>query len=522
MASLDFPPEGAAPCEPESPGDAREAGFSAALLREQYRTLARLDPYINGVVILATVTLCATTQRTSSLLDGMVLPAALLAVSLYRLISWLKARGRVERETLHAIRRKVLAASVFGPAMAFALSLMGAASVRHGDVLELSLALAAVSAVAAASAFCLNALAGAGSLVVVAWAAPLVVALVDRGDGLSLWMAALLTVVSWFVIRMLSENFRIFAEIVRSRFAIAEQQRAAEDARQAAIAMALTDDLTGLPNRRCFFSLLADRIRAGKESAPFAVGLIDLDGFKPINDIHGHAAGDETLRQVAARLAKAIEGRGSAARMGGDEFAVLCDGVGARDEAIALGEEIQAKFATPFAVEALDIRLTGACGFALFPSSASEPDALVRLADAALYRAKAVGPGGVVVFDARAESEAAGRAAQRPSDVSLLFNLSAAQLSAPTTSFPIAATLEEFGLPPTRVEVEASEAAIAKNLEAARATLEALRTAGVRIALDDFGAGASSLGQARDPGSTRSRSTGASSIEHSAIRRSQA
>ena len=63
-------------------------------------------------------------------------------------------------------------------------------------------------------------------------------------------------------------------------------------------------------------------------------------------------------------------------------------------------------FATPFAVEALDIRLTGACGFALFPSSAAEPDALVRLADAALYRAKAVGPGGVVVFDARAESKA--------------------------------------------------------------------------------------------------------------------
>ena len=136
------------------------------------------------------------------------------------------------------------------------------------------------------------------------------------------------------------------------------------------------------------------------------MALIDLDGFKPINDIHGHPAGDETLRQVAARLAKAIEGRGSAARMGGDEFAILCDGVGARDEAIALGEEIQAMFATPFAVEALDIRLTGACGFALFPSSAAEPDALVRFADAALYRAKAVGPGGVVVFDARAESKA--------------------------------------------------------------------------------------------------------------------
>ena len=67
--------------------------------------------------------------------------------------------------------------------------------------------------------------------------------------------------------------------------------------------------------------------------------------------MHGHPVGDEILRQVADRLARAMDGRGSAARMGGDEFAILCDGIGARDQAIALGEEIQAIFATPFAVE---------------------------------------------------------------------------------------------------------------------------------------------------------------------------
>ena len=373
--------------------------------------LARLGPHVHGVVILATVALYATTERTSSLLDGMVLPAALVALSLSRVISWFSARGRVERERLDVIRREVRAASVLGPALAFLLSLMAAVSTRHGGILELSLTLVAVWAAAAACAFCLNALAGAASLVVVVSAAPLVVAFLSRGDELSLWLAALLIVVSFFLIRMLSENFHMFAEIVRSRFAIAEQQRTAEDARQAAMTIALTDDLTGLANRRCFQGLLADRIRAGKESgARFAVGLIDLDDFKPVNDNHGHPVGDETLRQVAARLAKAMAGRGSAARMGGDEFAILCDGVGASDEAIALGEEIQAMFATPFAVEAFVIPLTSACGFALFPSSAAEPDELVRLADAALYRAKAVGHGGVAVFDATAESDAVERA----------------------------------------------------------------------------------------------------------------
>jgi diguanylate cyclase (GGDEF)-like protein len=576
VASFDFPPGGAAPSDPASGREAREADFNSALLREQHRALARLGPYVLGVVILVTPALYAMTGRTSSLLGQMVLPAALLALLLSRVISRFNARGRVERERLDVVRREIRAASVLGPGLAFLFSLAAAVSTRHAGALELSLALLAIWIAAAACAFCLNALAGAANLVVVAAAAPLVVACLSRGDELSLWLSAVLTFVSFFLIRMLSENFRVFAEIVRSRFAIAEQQRAAEDARKAAMVIALTDDLTGLANRRCFQGLLAEKIRAGKESgARFAVGIIDLDDFKPVNDNHGHPVGDETLRQFAARLAQAMAGRGSAARIGGDEFAILCDGIGGRDEAIAFGVEIQAMFATPFAVEAFVIPLTSACGFALFPSSAAEPDELVRLADAALYRAKACGPGGVAVFHVAAESDAVGRAtledalrravaelqigvffepivdlttgrisgfealarwndatlgaiapsvflpvaerigvidelwrdllrkaaifaAQWPSDLTLSLNLSQAQLARSTTALRIVSALKEFGLPPTRFEVEVSEAEIVKNFAAARTTIEALRTAGVRVALDHLGAGALSLAQMRD------------------------
>jgi diguanylate cyclase (GGDEF)-like protein len=75
-------------------------------------------------------------------------------------------------------------------------------------------------------------------------------------------------------------------------------------------------------------------------TSAFDAGLIDLHGFKPINDLHGHRAGDNIIRLVATRLAAAMEGRGSAARMGGDEFAILCDGIGSRCEPIALGDEV--------------------------------------------------------------------------------------------------------------------------------------------------------------------------------------
>jgi diguanylate cyclase (GGDEF)-like protein len=292
--------------------------------------------------------------------------------------------------------------------LTFAFALTAAIATWRDSVAEFALALLAVWVVAAVCAICLNVLASEAIVIVVAATAPLIVAFLARGAGLTLGLAALVVIAAYFVIRMLDEHFRMFAEIVRSRLMIAERQRAAEEARLAAMTIALTDDLTGLPNRRCFQNLLADRIRTATETGePFALGLIDLDGFKPINDAHGHPVGDQILGQVADRLAKAMDGRGSAARIGGDEFAVLCDGIGARDEAIALGQEIQTIFATPFEVSQLGVRLTSACGFALFPASGAEPHDLVRLADAALYRAKAKGPGGAAVFDARAERTAA-------------------------------------------------------------------------------------------------------------------
>ena len=377
-----------------------ETAFHEAVVREQYRSLARLGPYVHGVVIVAALSFFCATWLTGSLISGILLPAALIAISAFRLISWFKARANVETEALDSIRRRVHVASVLGPALTFAFALTTAISTWQKGVLEFSLALLAVWVVAAVCAMCLNRIANEANVIVVAATLPLIVAFLARGAELTLALAALIAIAACFVIRMLDEHFRMFAEIVRSRFVIAEKQRVAEEAEKAAMTIALTDDLTGLPNRRCFQTLLADSTMSGTESAkPFALGLIDLDGFKPINDAHGHPVGDEILRQVADRLTKAMDGRGTAVRMGGDEFAILCDGIDTRETAYALGEQIRAIFATPFAVQSLSIPLTSACGFALFPSSAVEPGELVRLADAALYRAKAIGPGNVAVFD---------------------------------------------------------------------------------------------------------------------------
>jgi diguanylate cyclase (GGDEF)-like protein len=417
------PFNGIAACDAAAGFDISEAAFDAALLREQYRALTRLGPYVHGVVIVAALAFFGVTPN-GSLLTGLLLPSGLIAVSLFRLLSWFKARASVEHEPLDFVRRKVRAASVLGPILTLAFALTTAVATWRDGAVEFALALLVVWVVAAVCAMCLNRIAGEVRVIVVVTTAFLILAFLVRGVALTLGLAPLVAIAGYFVIRILDEQFRMFAEIVRSRLVIAGQQRVTEEARQAAMTIALTDDLTGLPNRRCFQGLLADRVKTAKETGePFALGLIDLDGFKPINDVHGHPAGDRVLRQVADRLAKVINGRGAAARIGGDEFAVLCNGIGAREEAIALGEEIQAIFAAPFEMAPFDVRLTCASGFALFPSTAGESDELVRLADAALYRAKACGPGSAAAFDTRAPQAGGGGGAfqaafRRPIDAS--------------------------------------------------------------------------------------------------------
>src|SRR5690349_21684101 len=112
MADCSASFNGIAACDAEAPFETFEADFSAALLREQYRSLARLGPYVHGVVILAAVALFVESTPTGSLLDGVLLPAVLIAVSILRLVSWFQARANVELATLDVVKRKVRAASI--------------------------------------------------------------------------------------------------------------------------------------------------------------------------------------------------------------------------------------------------------------------------------------------------------------------------------------------------------------------------------------------------------------------------
>jgi diguanylate cyclase (GGDEF)-like protein/PAS domain S-box-containing protein len=156
--------------------------------------------------------------------------------------------------------------------------------------------------------------------------------------------------------------------------------------------LAYHDALTGLPNRAVFGDHLARSVaRATGAEEPLAVLCIDLDGFKTVNDIHGHPAGDALLIEMAHRLRAVVRGDELVARLGGDEFAVVQAGGSQPAHAGLLSERIIAALGKPCAIGSQIVRVSASIGVAVFPADADNPGDLVRNADMALYRAKSEG-----------------------------------------------------------------------------------------------------------------------------------
>ncbi|MCP1315915.1 MULTISPECIES: bifunctional diguanylate cyclase/phosphodiesterase [unclassified Halomonas] len=162
-----------------------------------------------------------------------------------------------------------------------------------------------------------------------------------------------------------------------------------------------SDPLTGLPNRaalsRDLDRRIVDHIPGGRG---FALAFIDLDGFKEVNDRHGHAIGDRVLQQVAERLTATLRQNDLIARFGGDEFVVVVEGCASQAIERTLLARLGSRLAAPFVIDDIQLTLSASIGVTLYPQArALEPDQLVRQADNAMYQAKLAGKNQVRFFD---------------------------------------------------------------------------------------------------------------------------
>ncbi|MGI4769636.1 MAG: putative bifunctional diguanylate cyclase/phosphodiesterase [Janthinobacterium lividum] len=155
--------------------------------------------------------------------------------------------------------------------------------------------------------------------------------------------------------------------------------------------LATHDVLTGLPNRILFSRRLAEALERIGPSRSVAIHCLDLDRFKVVNDIHGHAQGDHLLRRVTDRFLSCMRPDDTVARLGGDEFVVLQTDVVDDDDASRLAERLLGKIRRPFTIDGHSLHIGVSVGSAIARDREASPDALLRNADLALYRAKREG-----------------------------------------------------------------------------------------------------------------------------------
>ncbi|MBT3066682.1 GGDEF domain-containing protein [Rhodoferax sp. U11-2br] len=169
----------------------------------------------------------------------------------------------------------------------------------------------------------------------------------------------------------------------------------------------LHDGLTGLPNRELLYDrILQAELSATREKIRHCGLFLDLDGFKSINDVYGHKAGDQTLREVAKRLLSTVRASDTVARIGGDEFFVLAENIEDLSAARALAHKILAELCAPFVFLPEHTQLGASIGICPFPYEGMTVSDLIHRADEAMYRVKMSGKGNMAVADFPKTSDA--------------------------------------------------------------------------------------------------------------------
>jgi diguanylate cyclase (GGDEF)-like protein len=362
-------------------GEARTA-FGRALLDERYRALQRQIPLLYAIALANFLGLYVAGGAEPT---SLVHPATLLiGFVIVRLIYWLRARGRAlpPAEILIELRRTLILAGLLSIAFGYsAISIYGQSDPREQELVILFASLAAVGC-----AYGLTSFPAAARLPLLLFALPLAVRLAASGVPAHAGVGISLALITLMILRLVDLHNEGFVQLVRSRSEVETERERAQRAEQAALAekarvrlVADTDPLTGLANRRAFLALL------------------DLDGFKPVNDTFGHAAGDALLIEVAARLRREAGAGALAARIGGDEFGLILP-CASEAAAMRTGARVCAALEQPYLVDGREFRISACCGLNLIAPGGCDVTTALSQGDAALYSGKQSGRGCVALF----------------------------------------------------------------------------------------------------------------------------
>lgn len=374
----------------------------------------RQVPWMYTLLVINAVALAYSHLGVAPRILTHAIPAMLILMVLWRIFIWLlppTPQMLTETGAARVIRRTTVLGGFFAIAfVSWALLLA-----NYGGPYEQGHVVVFIGTTVLGCLFCLTHLPTAATTVGIFVAGPFLLYCLVTGNPVFIAVAVNIALVTAVFLIVLKDAHRLFENLVASRNALVAERQQAQRLSDENRALAHTDSLTGLPNRRYFFGALEGLLASRRgdanngPAAPFCVGVLDLDRFKAINDTYGHVCGDRLLGLIGQRLAAATDGAMTIARLGGDEFGVLYDGPPERAEPAI--RQLCDGIHTPIAVDGLEVTLGCSAGIAVYPDAGTTAHALFDRSDYALYHVKAHQRGGCAVFSH--EQEALIRVEQR-------------------------------------------------------------------------------------------------------------
>ncbi|MDF1608336.1 EAL domain-containing protein [Hoeflea sp. YIM 152468] len=359
------------------------------LLKAQFAVFSSQVPLMYSIVLVNSWALAYPFMTTAPVWLAVYVPLGLSLVCAVRLVGWWRMRRTVP--TAQYAHQALTRTNKFAFVLSVGLTVWALSLYPYGDAygqgnIAFFIAITGVGVI-----ICLQQLRSAAFIVAIVINTSFVVYFSLAGIASFVGMATNMALVSIALLLVVAIQFRHFAGAVSARSELEAISR--ENAK-----LANLDSLTGLSNRRQFFAHLEAAVSESGDRR-VAVGIIDLDGFKPINDLYGHTVGDNLLVEVGQRLAALAGSNVQISRLGGDEFAVTVTDCGTDDaELLAMGERLCTALRDPFVLAEATVQVSGSMGFSVYPHLAADAHELYERADYALYRSKRTNRGHPVLF----------------------------------------------------------------------------------------------------------------------------
>ncbi|WDF72081.1 putative bifunctional diguanylate cyclase/phosphodiesterase [Novosphingobium sp. KACC 22771] len=414
-----------------------EIGADPDLAVLQVATLNRQVPLLYGLLLINAAAVAITHRTQAPLSLTLIVPAVLFAVTIARIVHWVR-NGHRGLPTPEKAKRQLRLQSILAAPIAAAYTAWSLSLAPYGGAFEQAHVVLFVSTTVIGCIFCLVVLPQAAMLVAVSVLPAFIVFCFSKQMLTFVTIGINVTLVLGVLLRALLNGFENFRMQVKSRCLLATQHQELQRLNEENRKLAMTDSLTGLPNRRQFYSDL-DAWTQQADGPSFAVGVLDLDRFKPINDTYGHQVGDRLLEAIGHRLRATAGPSVRVYRLGGDEFGLIDTQA---DDFVATCERLLQQVRAPIRIGEIVLSVGGSLGMAQYPDAGVHAADLFDRADYALYHAKHVHGGGVCLFTPSLETavradraiEAALQASSFEEELSIvlqpIIDLSSGQLSA--------------------------------------------------------------------------------------------